>query len=223
MQDKYVLPLVDISLLNSPNLDDHMQVAQALDQACKEVGFLYLRGDQFQPALFAQLCDIAKHYFAQDDALKMQNYIGKSVNHSGYECFTLLLPTAPGLQVLTKQGEWIDIPLLENTLVMNIGDMMEILSNGKYLATKHRVKKVQQERYSFPLFFSCDYDYVIQPINTNEPPKYATLAGGEHLFNQTAQTFHYLKQRVASGELVLKNAVPLYSFGLTESNMEYTP
>ena len=84
MQDKYVLPLVDISLLNSPNLDDHMQVAQALDQACKEVGFLYLRGDQFQPALFAQLCDIAKHYFAQDEALKMQNYIGKSVNHSGY-------------------------------------------------------------------------------------------------------------------------------------------
>ena len=84
MQDKYVLPLVDISLLNSPNLDDHMQVAQALDQACKEVGFLYLKGDQFQPALFAQLCDIAEHYFAQDDALKMQNYIGKSVNHSGY-------------------------------------------------------------------------------------------------------------------------------------------
>ena len=84
MQDKYVLPLVDISLLNSPNLDDRMQVAQALDQACKEVGFLYLKGDQFQPALFAQLCDIAKHYFAQDEALKMQNYIGKSVNHSGY-------------------------------------------------------------------------------------------------------------------------------------------
>ena len=53
MQDKYVLPLVDISLLNSPNLDARIQVAQALDQACKEVGFLYLRGDQFQPALFA--------------------------------------------------------------------------------------------------------------------------------------------------------------------------
>jgi Isopenicillin N synthase and related dioxygenases len=42
-----------------------------------------------------------------------------------------------------------DIPLIENTLVMNIGDMMEILSNGKYLATKHRVKKVSEERYSF--------------------------------------------------------------------------
>lgn len=133
-----------------------------------------------------------------------------------------IIADSTGLQVLTKQGEWIDIPLLENTLVMNIGDMMEILSNGKYLATKHRVKK-SNKNATPSLYFSCDYDYVIQPINTNEPPKYAPLAGGEHLFNQTAQTFHYLKQRVASGELALKNAVPLYSFGLTESNMEYTP
>src|SRR5690606_6765850 len=57
--------------------------------------------------------------------------------HTDYECFTLLFPTAEGLQVLDKQGEWIDIPLIENTMVMNIGDMMEILSNGRYLATKH--------------------------------------------------------------------------------------
>ncbi len=136
--------------------------------------------------------------------------------HTDYECFTLLFPTAEGLQVLDKQGEWIDIPLIENTMVMNIGDMMEILSNGRYLATKHRVKRVKQERYSFPLFFSCNYDYIIQPIIKNEDPHYPPMKGGEHLFNQTAQTFRYLKQRIASGELVLENARPLYSFGLNE-------
>ena len=329
MQNDYVLPLVEISKLNSPHLEDRLAVAQALDQACKEVGFLYLKGEQFQPELFENLCRISAQYFARDQQSKMQHYIGFSENHSGYvpigeeqfvknvydlkesydvnydylgteqrrplvgptqwpkdaefklhvsqyyqhlkdigqqlfqcfalalglkenyfdahiahapsqlrlihypfnpqaqdqegmgahtdyECFTLLLPTAPGLQVLNKQGEWIDIPLLENTLVMNIGDMMEILSNGRYLATKHRVKKVQQERYSFPLFFSCDYDYVIQPVIETDQPKYAPLSGGEHLFNQTAQTFHYLKEKVASGEIVLNNARPLYSFGLNE-------
>ena len=126
------------------------------------------------------------------------------------------MPTAPGLQVFNKQGEWIDIPLIENTLVMNIGDMMEILSNGKYLATKHRVKKVGEERYSFPLFCACNYDTVIEPIVETDVPRYSALIGGEHLFNQTAQTFQYLKQRIASGELVLKNAVPLSSFGLDE-------
>lgn len=330
MSNSYVLPLLDISSLCSPDLKDRLKVAQALDQACKDVGFLYLKGKQFKPALFKKLYHTAQHYFAQDIAIKMQNYIGLSENHSGYvpigeerfvensndlkeaydvnydylslenrrpligptqwpndavfkqnvsnyyqhiktigqqifqsfalalgldehyfdahiskapsqlrlihypynadiqdkegigahtdyECFTLLLPTAPGLQVLTKSGQWIDIPLLENTLIMNIGDMMEILSNGRYLATKHRVKKVSEERYSFPFFFSCDYDYFIQPLIPNEPAKYAPLKGGEHLFNQTAQTFQYLKEKVARGEIQLQNARPLYSFGLNHN------
>ena len=93
---------------------------------------------------------------------------------------------------------------------------MEILSNGKYLATKHRVKKVSEERYSFPLFCACNYDTVIEPVVHTNDSKYKPLIGGEHLFNQTAQTFQYLKQRIANGELVLKNAVPLSSFGLNK-------
>ncbi|MFC3902768.1 Isopenicillin N synthase [Acinetobacter marinus] len=326
--DQYVLPMVDISKLNSNDLNDRLEVAKALDQACREVGFLYIKGDQLQPKLFQHLIEISTQYFAQPETEKMRHYIGLSKNHSGYvpigeeqfkenvydlkesydinydylledtrpllgptlwpdfpdfkttvqsyyqqvksvghqlfkgfalalnldedyfgahlqhapsqlrlihypynpdaqdafgigahtdyECFTLLLPTAPGLQVLDKSGEWIDIPLIENSMVMNIGDMMEILSNGRYLATKHRVKKVKEERYSFPLFFSCDYDYVIQSVIPNEAPKYAPLKGGEHLFNQTAQTFGYLKKKVASGEIVLENARPLYSFGMNE-------
>ena len=335
MNPQYVLPLVDISKLRSQDLNDRLEVAHALDLACKDVGFLYLKGDQFDFELARQLIDVTQSFFAQETVEKMQHYIGLSQNHSGYvpigeeqfsgqsydlkeaydvnydyqgprtdcpllgptqwpnderfklhvqryyaslrgisaeifsafalalgiiedyfidkiqdapsqlrlihypfnpevtdaegigahtdyECFTLLLPTAPGLQVLNKQGEWIDIPLIENTLVMNIGDMMEILSNGKYLATKHRVKKVSEERYSFPLFCACNYDTIIEPIltNDNETPKYQALIGGEHLFNQTAQTFNYLKQHVANGELILKNAVPLSSFGLNEGQSE---
>jgi isopenicillin N synthase-like dioxygenase len=329
MQTHYVLPLVDISKLQSSALSDRLEVAAALDKACKEVGFLYLKGEQFNFEYVQDLIQVTKAYFEQDLALKMQRYIGLSKNHSGYvpigeeqfsgqsydlkeafdvnydyqgaksdcpllgptlwpddaqfkrtvsqyyqhlrgisqqifrsfalalgvnedffdakitdapsqlrlihypynpevkdaegigahtdyECFTLLLPTAPGLQVLNKQGEWIDIPLIENTLVMNIGDMMEILSNGKYLATKHRVKKVCEERYSFPLFCACNYDTVIEPIVETDAPRYSAVIGGEHLFNQTAQTFQYLRQRIASGELILKNAVPLSSFGLGE-------
>jgi isopenicillin N synthase-like dioxygenase len=96
---------------------------------------------------------------------------------------------------------------------MNIGDMMEIMSNGRYLATRHRVKRVAQERYSFPLFHSCDYDYVVAPLVAGDAPRYAPLVAGEHLLNQTAQTFTYLKRRLASGELVLDGAVPLDSFG----------
>jgi len=133
--------------------------------------------------------------------------------HTDYECFTLLFATAPGLQIIDRHGQWVDVPLLADTMIMNIGDMMEILSNGRYLATKHRVKKVRQDRYAFPFFHACDYDYVVAPVVRGEAPRYAPLKGGAHLFNQTAQTFAYLKRRIAEGKLVLNDAMPLDSFG----------
>ena len=137
--------------------------------------------------------------------------------HTDYECFTLLFPTAPGLEVLARNGAWIDVPLIEGAMVMNIGDMMEVLSNGRFVATRHRVRKVAEERYSFPLFFACDYDCVIEPVVKGEAPRYAPIRGGEHLHAQTAQTFSYLKARIAAGEIVLEDARPLHSFGRKEA------
>ncbi|MEH3046258.1 isopenicillin N synthase family dioxygenase [Sphingomonas adhaesiva] len=135
--------------------------------------------------------------------------------HTDYECFTLLFATSGGLQVMDRSGEWRDVPPVDGTMVMNIGDMMELMSNGRWLATTHRVKKVAEERYSFPLFFTCDYDHVVAPL---VPPhgarRYAPIRCGEHLFHQTAQTFAYLKQRQARGEVTLAQPLPLGSFGV---------
>lgn len=336
MTQPLVLPLVDISKLASPNVEDRLSVAREIDHACVKSGFLYIAGAQMDDALFRRIVDRARGYFALDTAIKMQSYIGLSENHSGYvpvgeeqfapgqrdlkeafdvncdyrgsegrrpllgpnlwpdmrgfredvqayyrhvttiggqlfrafalalgldedhfdahlrnppsqlrlihypldataedrpgigahtdyECFTLLFATAPGLQIVDKHGAWMDVPLVEGTMIMNIGDMMEILSNGRYVATRHRVKKVGEERYSFALFHACDYDYVVAPVTTGEPARYAPLKGGEHLFNQTAQTFAYLKRRIESGELVLNDALPLNSFGLNRSAKEPIP
>lgn len=330
-----VLPLVDISRLGSNRLADRLAVARELDRACADAGFLYIRGEQFDGALFDRLAARAKAYFALDHETKMKSYIGRSENHSGYvpvgeeqlgggtydlkeaydincdytsargrrpllgpnlwpdipgfrddvlayythltaigrqlfrgfalalgleenyfdallrhppsqlrmihypcdpsveldaeadtedrpgmgahtdyECFTLLFATAPGLQVVNKRGQWVDVPLIPGTMIMNIGDMMEIMSNGRYVATRHRVKKVREERYSFPLFCACDYDHVVAPVVRGEIPRYAPLKSGDHLLSQTAQTFAYLKHKVASGELVLNEAVPLDTFGM---------
>jgi isopenicillin N synthase-like dioxygenase len=126
--------------------------------------------------------------------------------HTDYECFTLLKPTAPGLEVLNGAGEWIDVPPVDGTFVVNIGDMLELWTNGAFVATSHRVRKVVEERYSFPLFFNVDYDTEVKPL-----PQFAsadgadrpTLRAGEHLFAQTAQTFAYLRNRIDSGDLVL--------------------
>lgn len=137
--------------------------------------------------------------------------------HTDYECFTLLRPTAPGLEVLNAAGDWIDVPLIEGAFVLNVGDLLEIWTNGEYVATTHRVRKVAEERYSFPLFVNVDADTVVAPLDAfagnGNAPKPAVIAG-EHLFAQTAQSFRYLQDRLARGEVTLpEGSHPLSTFG----------
>lgn len=126
--------------------------------------------------------------------------------HTDYECFTLLKPTAPGLEVLNGAGEWINVPPIEDTFVVNIGDLLELWTNGEFVATSHRVRTVAEERYSFPLFFNVDYHTEVSPlpqfVTSGAAPR-PSLRAGEHLFAQTAQTFAYLRRRVDAGEVVL--------------------
>ncbi|PWR23925.1 isopenicillin N synthase family dioxygenase [Zavarzinia compransoris] len=137
--------------------------------------------------------------------------------HTDYECFTLLHVTAPGLEVMNGAGVWIDVPPMPGAFVVNIGDMMELWTNGAFVATSHRVRKVKEERYSFPLFFNVDYGTEVEPlprfVDADHPARPGLIAG-EHLFAQTAQSFTYLRQRLEGGTLKLpETALALSSFG----------
>ena len=137
--------------------------------------------------------------------------------HTDYECFTLLKPTAPGLEVLNGAGEWVDVPPVPDTFVVNIGDLLELWTNGAYVATSHRVRKVKEERYSFPLFFNVDYHTEVKPLPqfvADDGASRPALRAGEHLFAQTAQSFAYLRSRLERGELVLPDgSMEMNSFG----------
>lgn len=137
--------------------------------------------------------------------------------HTDFECFTLLRPTAPGLEVMGTDGLWIDAPPMDGMLVMNIGDMLETWTNGHFVATSHRVRRVAEERYSFPLFVNVDYPTLVEPLarfrRPGEPVR-EPLRAGEHLFAQTAQSFHYLRSRLEDGTLVLpEGSVGMRKFG----------
>ena len=138
-------------------------------------------------------------------------------SHTDYECVTLLRSTAPGLEVLNSAGQWIDAPPVPGALIINIGDMMEIWTNGEFIATSHRVRPVKEERYSFPLFFAVDYNTKVAPLSrfvTPARPAREGLVAGEHLFAQTAQSFRYQKDRLERGEIRLpEKYVALSSFG----------
>lgn len=170
--------------------------------------------DRFERYVTAPPSQLRLIHYPFDPAAADRPGIGA---HTDYECFTLLRPTAPGLEVLNAAGEWVDVPLIDGAFVLNIGDLLEIWTNGEFVATTHRVRKVAEERYSFPLFVNVDDDTEVAPlpafIGDGKPARSPVIAG-EHLFAQTAQSFRYLQQRLARGEVSLpEGAHPLATFG----------
>ncbi|ADZ91925.1 isopenicillin N synthase family dioxygenase [Marinomonas mediterranea] len=140
--------------------------------------------------------------------------------HTDYECFTMLLSDKPGLEVMNEDGVWVDAPPLkegdEEALVINIGDMLEVLTAGQFIATSHRVRKVAEERYSFPLFFACDYHTLIKPLPQFDKgtTEYKELSIGDHMYSQALQTYRYLREKVGKGELSLpERATDVATFG----------
>ncbi|BDX33261.1 oxidoreductase [Mycobacterium antarcticum] len=206
-----------------PDLPGFAEAVTAYYDAVLEVGQLLLRA--FAVALGEDPDVFSRHATKTPSQLRLVHYPynpdardGLGIGaHTDYECFTLLKPTAPGLEVLNGAGEWIDVPPVPGTFVVNIGDLLELWTNGAFVATSHRVRKVVEERYSFPLFFNVDYDTEVKPLpqfSSPDGPDRSALRAGEHLFAQTAQSFAYLRRRIDSGELVLpEGSLGLNQFG----------
>jgi isopenicillin N synthase-like dioxygenase len=199
------------------DVGDYYQRVQALARVLFR-GFAMALGlpeDFFEDKLTAPPAQLRLiHYPFDPDAVDAEG-IGA---HTDYECFTILFSTAPGLEVMNGEGRWIDAPPLEGGFIINISDMIETWSNGAFVATSHRVRKVAEERYSFPFFATCDYPTVVKPlpsfVSEEHPARYPRLVSGEHLFAQTAQTFAYLKRRIAEGAASLpEGALALQSYG----------
>jgi isopenicillin N synthase-like dioxygenase len=114
--------------------------------------------------------------------------------HSDYGMVTLLLTDENhGLQILTSEGKWMDVPPQPTQFVVNLGDMLERWTNGLVKSTKHRVLTCgDSERYSIPFFYEPAFDTVVQCLDVccseTNPPKYPPTTAGEHLLNKYHET-----------------------------------
>lgn len=87
--------------------------------------------------------------------------------HTDYGLLTILAHDGtPGLQVRGDRG-WIDVPAVEDTFVVNLGDMLERMTGGRYRSTPHRVRHGAPkgaDRLSFPFFFDPAWDAEVLPV-----------------------------------------------------------
>lgn len=96
----------------------------------------------------------------------------RAAAHGDINTITLLLGAEEaGLELLTKAGDWHAVEVPEGGLVVNVGDMLERLTNGALRSTTHRVVNprgagAQRSRYSMPFFLHFRPDYLIKPLQS---------------------------------------------------------
>jgi isopenicillin N synthase-like dioxygenase len=90
--------------------------------------------------------------------------------HEDINVITLLLGAEePGLEVLSRKGEWLPINPAPGSLVCNVGDMLQRLTNRKLRSTTHRVvnpprERASKARYSLPFFLHFNPDFMIETL-----------------------------------------------------------
>lgn len=115
----------------------------------------------------------------------------RAEEHEDINLITLLVgASADGLQVMNKQGEWIDAKAGEGQIVVNVGDMLQRLTNNKLRSTTHRVvnpprEKWHTHRYSIPFFLhprsEMRLDCLPNCVDDENPLAYEPITGGEYL------------------------------------------
>ncbi len=114
-----------------------------------------------------------------------------SAPHKDFGCLTLLAQDdVGGLHVQTPKGDWVAAPPIEGTFIVNVGDMLHRLSNGRLLSTPHRViNATGRERYSVPFFFDPHVSTQIAPLPGTGTPKFEPLNFGAFLRSELEASY----------------------------------
>ncbi len=111
--------------------------------------------------------------------------------HTDFECITLLYQTAAGLELRDRAGRWHEPPAGCDRLLVLFGDMLERWTNGRFLATPHRVRLTAEPRLSVVLFFAVDEGIRVAPLaqllRGDETPAYGPVTQREHSARRLAR------------------------------------
>lgn len=110
----------------------------------------------------------------------------RAAAHADINLITLLVgATDSGLELLSKQGEWLPVQHREGDIVVDTGDMMALLTNNVLPATVHRVinpEDMTKARYSIPFFVHPKHDYLLRPLsNCGSPLDIEPITAGDFL------------------------------------------
>ena len=137
------------------------------------------------------------HYFPIEDPDSIPDDAVRAAEHGDINLITLLMgASADGLQVLRRDGKWIPITALPDQIIVNVGDMLDRLTNHKLKSTIHRVVNPPRElmttsRFSIPFFMhprsEMDLSCLDSCVDADNPKQFEDITAGEFLEQRLAE------------------------------------
>lgn len=146
----------------------------------------------------------AQHHQGENQTLRFLHYppqhsgdaVAGAGAHTDYGSITLLWQDGnPGLEVSAADGTWMPVTADPDTVVVNIGDLLERWSNGLFRSTLHRVRPrhPQRSRYAIAFFSDPDDTVLVAPlagcVPANQTPLYAPVTAREHILRKLAASY----------------------------------
>ena len=157
---------------------------------------LGLAPDHFAGKVDRHISILRANYYPRQVAEPRPNQI-RGGGHTDYTALTILWQEdvpGGGLEIRTRTGEWIPVPVVPGTFVVNLGDSMMRWTNDTWVSTMHRVVNPPRDiaanhaRISFAYFVQPNYDTVIECIDScqseDRPAKYPPVFNGVYLLEK---------------------------------------
>lgn len=198
---------VEGETMNPADYPDNLEVQElpGFNELSKRLYKSFEKSGRSLLQAIALYLNLDEHYF--DDKIKNGNSILRAIHyppithepasairaeqHEDINLITLLVgASADGLQLFAKDNQWHDVKAGPGQIVVNVGDMLQRLSNNRLRSTTHRVVNPPREmwhthRYSIPFFLhprsEMRLDCLENCITAENPLKYEPISAGEYL------------------------------------------
>ena len=189
MEDKYWPTELPLFRTQAEKIERMMRVLSFEFMDRFELALGLKKGFLIEKHLYGPTTARIIHYPKYNGPIENQQLRGNE--HTDYDTFTMLFrfQDCGGLFVKTIQGDWVEVPVIKNSVVVNIADMFQRWTNDRYISTPHRVMNVlDRTRYSMPYFVGPNKDTIVKNL-TDEPDKYPPISSYEYLVWRLAQSY----------------------------------
>jgi isopenicillin N synthase-like dioxygenase len=148
----------------------------------------------FKPIFDEPTSRLKLNHYPPQHAPERDNDIGV-VPHSDSGGFTILWQdNLGGLEIQSKSGEWVGAPPIADTFVINLGNIMQIWTNGQFSSTPHRViNRGGKDRYSIPLFVNPNRNAIIKPLIGDQDSSFKSFRFGDYQRDEYRRIFPIAK------------------------------